>query len=360
MSFSIGIVGLPNVGKSTLFKALTRVQVEAANYPFCTIDPNVGVVKVPDERLDQLASVYPSEQILPTTIEFVDIAGLVKGASQGEGLGNKFLSNIRDCNAIAQVVRVFESGDIIHVAGKVDPASDVSTINLELILTDLAAVDKRLQTAKKTLKSGASKEQEKIISALTKVMEALNANKFASSADLTDDELPTIAEMRLLTNKPMLYVLNVSEEQLTKPIERPTWIDEKTPMVRICAQVEGELADLPPEEAKAMLADLGLQESGLSQLIKASYQLLDLQTFFTIGPKESKAWTMKRGTNAPQAAGIIHTDFEKGFIRAEVIDWSDFVKFKGESGARENGKLRTEGKEYTMKDGDVCHFLFNV
>lgn len=359
MSFSIGIVGLPNVGKSTLFKALTRVQVEAANYPFCTIDPNVGVVKVPDERLEALAKVYPSELILPTTIEFVDIAGLVKGASQGEGLGNKFLSNIRECSAIAQVVRVFESGDIIHVAGKVDPASDVSTINLELILCDLAVVDKRLQTAKKTLKSGSSKEQEKVIAVLSKVLDALNANKFASSVELTEEEAPVIREMRLLTSKPMLYVLNCSEDQLNKPIERPSWIDANTPMVRICAQVEGELADLPTEEAKAMLADLGLKESGLDQLIKASYQLLELQTFFTIGPKESKAWTMRRGTKAPQAAGIIHTDFEKGFIRAEVIDWQDFVHFKGESGCRDNGKLRTEGKEYTMNDGDVCHFLFN-
>lgn len=359
MSFSIGIVGLPNVGKSTLFKALTRVQVEAANYPFCTIDPNVGVVKVPDSRLDQLATICPSEKILPTTIEFVDIAGLVKGASQGEGLGNQFLSNIRDCHAIAQVVRVFESGDIIHVAGKVDPESDVSTINLELILADFAAVDKRLQTAKRTLKSGTTKEAEKIVATLTKVWEALNNNKLASTVELADDELPTIRELRLLTSKPMLYVLNTSEEQLSKPLVRPNWIDPKAVIVRICAQVESELADLPTEEAKAMLSDLGLQQSGLDQLIKASYELLNLQTFFTIGPKEAKAWTMKTGTKAPQAAGIIHTDFEKGFIRAEVITWQDFVQFKGESGAREQGKLRTEGKEYVMNDGDVCHFLFN-
>ncbi|MBI4122337.1 MAG: redox-regulated ATPase YchF [Parcubacteria group bacterium] len=359
MSFSIGIVGLPNVGKSTLFKALTRIQVEAANYPFCTIDPNVGVVKVPDERLDQLSKVCPSELVLPTTIEFVDIAGLVKGAAQGEGLGNKFLSNIRDCSAIAQVVRVFESGDIIHVAGKVDPQSDVSTINLELILADLAAVDKRLDTAKRTLKSGASKDNEKVIAALTKVHAALNANQLASTVELTDDEQPIIKEMRLLTSKPMLYVLNVSEEQLSKPLERPTWMDTSAPVVRICAQVEGELADLPPEEAQGMLEGLGLKESGLAQLIKASYQLLNLQTFFTVGPKEAKAWTIKRATKAPQAAGVIHTDFEKGFIRAEVINWQDFVALKGEAGCRDQGKLRTEGKEYVMADGDVCHFLFN-
>ncbi len=359
MSFSIGIVGLPNVGKSTLFKALTRVQVEAANYPFCTIDPNVGVVKVPDERLDQLSKVCPSDKILPTTIEFVDIAGLVKGASQGEGLGNQFLSNIRDCHAIAQVVRVFEGGDIIHVAGKVDPESDVNTINLELILSDFAVVDKRLQTAKKTLKSGATKENEKLLATLQKVWDALNNNKLASTVALTEDELPAVDELRLLTMKPMLYVLNASEDQLTKPLARPTWMDPSAPIVRINAQIEGELADLPIEEAKVMLKELGLQESGLDQLIKAAYTLLNLQTFFTVGPKEAHAWTMKVGTKAPQAAGIIHTDFEKGFIRAEVIAWQDFVTYKGEAGCRDNGKLRTEGKDYTMHDGDVCHFLFN-
>lgn len=359
MSFSIGIVGLPNVGKSTLFKALTRVQVEAANYPFCTIDPNVGVVKVPDERLDALSKICPSEKVLPTTIEFVDIAGLVKGASQGEGLGNQFLSNIRDCKAIAQVVRVFESGDIIHVAGKVDPESDVNTINLELILADFAVVDKRLQTAKKSLKSGSTKEQEKLVATLTKLYDALNANKLASTVQLADDEVPVVNELRLLTSKPMLYVLNVSEEQLTKPLVRPTWMDANAPIVRINAQIESELADLPPEEAKAMLKDLGLQESGLDQLIKASYKLLNLQTFFTVGPKEAKAWTVKTGATAPQAAGVIHTDFEKGFIRAEVINWQDFITYKGEAGCRDNGKLRTEGKEYIMRDGDVCHFLFN-
>lgn len=359
MSFSIGIVGLPNVGKSTLFKALTRVQVEAANYPFCTIDPNIGVVKVPDERLEQLSKICPSEKVLPTTIEFVDIAGLVKGASQGEGLGNQFLSNIRDCKAIAQVVRSFVDDNIIHVAGKVDPENDVTTINMELILADMAVVDKRLQTAKKAAKGPQAKELEKTISALTKVHTALNNNQLASTVELTYDEQPFIDELRLLTVKPMLYVLNVSEQQLSEPLVRPAWMPAHVPIVRICAQIEGELADLPTEEAKAMLKDLGLQESGLDQLIKASYKLLNLQTFFTVGPKEAKAWTVRTGATAPQAAGVIHTDFEKGFIRAEVIDWQDFVQYKGEAGCRDNGKLRTEGKEYIMKDGDVCHFLFN-
>ncbi len=360
MSFSIGIVGLPNVGKSTTFKALTRKQVDASNYPFCTIDPNVGVVKVPDARIDQLASVYPSEKILPTTIEFVDIAGLVKGASQGEGLGNKFLENIRGVDAIAQVVRTFDDGNIIHVAGKVDPESDINTINLELILADLSLVEKRLKNAQSAAKNPNDKEAKKEAEAFAKLFEALNNNQFASTVSLNEDETEIVKSLRLLTMKPMLYLLNVDENELTKEITRPAWLAQDAVIVRICAKIESELAELSPEDAKSMLEDLGMRESGLDQLIKASYQLLNLETFFTCGPKETRAWTMEKGTKAPQAAGKIHTDFEKGFIRAEVINWKDFVEYKGESGARDAGKLRTEGKEYVMQDGDVCHFLFNV
>lgn len=340
-----------------MFKALTKQQVDASNYPFCTIDPNVGVVKVPDERLDQLSQVYPSEQVLPTTVEFVDIAGLVKGASEGEGLGNKFLANIRDVDAIAQVVRHFEDGDIIHVAGEVNPENDVSTINLELILSDLALVSKRLETAKRASKDAAKKEEAKIASALEKIETALNNNQLANSVALEDDEKLAIKDLRLLTMKPMLYVFNVSESELTKEIPKPAWIPEGTPMVKISAKIESELGELSDEEAKEMLADLGIKESGLDSLTKASYQLLNLLTFFTVGPKETRAWTVTNGSTAPNAAGVIHTDFEEKFIRAEIVDWKDFVEFKGDAGAREAGKLRTEGKDYIMQDGDVCHFL---
>lgn len=359
MSFSIGIVGLPNVGKSTTFKALTRKQVDANNYPFCTIDPNVGVVQVPDERVDKLAAVYPSEKVLPTTIEFVDIAGLVKGASAGEGLGNKFLENIRGVDAIAQVVRNFEDGDIIHVAGKVDPQEDIEIINTELILADLATVSKRLETAKRAGKNPNDKDSQKLAAVLEKLAEALNANKLASTVELSEDEELTIKEFRLLTRKPMLFVVNVSEEELQKEFKRPEWIPAEAEVVRVSARVESELAELEPEEAKEMLADMGLQESGLDMLIRASYKLLNLETYFTCGPKETRAWTITKGTKAPQAAGKIHGDFEKGFIRAEVMQWQDFVEYGGESGAREAGKLRTEGKEYVFQDGDVAHFLFN-
>ncbi len=359
MSFSIGIVGLPNVGKSTLFKALTKQQVDASNYPFCTIDPNVGVVEVPDERLDKLAAVYPSEKILPTTIEFVDIAGLVKGASEGEGLGNKFLGNIKDVDAIAQVVRHFEDGDIVHVSGQVNPENDVTTINLELILSDLALVSKRLQTAKRAAKNVANKEEGKMAAALEKIEAALNDNKLASSVSLTNDEKLIVKDLRLLTMKPMLFVFNVSEENLGKEITRPAWVPDNAPIVQVSAKIESELSELEDDEAKEMLADLGQTESGLDRLITAGYELLNLLTFFTCGPKETRAWTVKKGGTAPNGAGRIHTDFEKGFIRAEVIFWEDFVQFKGEAGAREAGKLGTEGKEYILRDGDVCHFLFS-
>jgi ribosome-binding ATPase len=359
MSFSIGIVGLPNVGKSTMFKALTKQQVDASNYPFCTIDPNVGTVQVPDERLDQLASIYPSEKTLPTTIEFVDIAGLVKGASEGEGLGNKFLSNIREVDAIAQVVRHFEDDNIIHVSGKVDPEDDVTTINLELILADLAMVSKRLETAKRAAKDVTKKDEAKIAQALQKIEDALNNNQLASTVNLDDEELRVIKDLRLLTLKPMLFVFNVAEDQLGKEITRPSWVPESAPIVQVSAKIESELSELTDEDAQEMLSDLGQNESGLARLIKGGYELLNLQTYFTCGPKETRAWTIKEGATGPQAAGEIHTDFEEGFIRAEVIDWKDFVEYKGESGARDAGKLRTEGKEYVMNDGDVCHFLFS-
>lgn len=360
MSFSIGIVGLPNVGKSTLFKALTRQQVDASNYPFCTIDPNVGCVKVPDKRVDQLGAVYPSEKILHTTIEFVDIAGLVKGAAEGEGLGNQFLANIRDVDAVAQVVRSFEDENVIHVAGKVNPEEDATTINLELILSDLSSVSKRLETARRAAKDPQAKNEHKLVNILEKIEKTLNENKPATSAGLNDEEKNLIKDLRLLTLKPMLYVLNVSEEELSKDFKKPDWIDDKRPVVKICAKVESELTELSVEDAAEMLESLGLKESGLDQLIKAGYELLNLITYFTCGPKETKAWTIPRGFTAPQAAGKIHTDFEKGFIRAEVINWQDFVESEGEAGAREAGKLRTEGKDYVVKDGDVCHFLFNT
>lgn len=359
MSFSIGIVGLPNVGKSTLFKALTKKQVDAQNYPFCTIDPNVGVVKVPDERIDQLASVYPSEQVLATTIEFTDIAGLVKGASQGEGLGNKFLQHIKEVDAIAHVVRDFKNDNIIHVAGQINPTDDISVIHTELILADLALAEKRLETAKRSLKSGSDKDTEKLAGALEKLVAAMNENKLASTVELTEDEEQLVSQLNFLTKKPMLFVVNLSEEDFAAQPQRPSYIPADAPVVFVSAKVEAELSELSPEEAKEMLQGLGIKESGLDQMIRESYKLLNLITYFTCGPKETRAWTIEVDTKAPQAAGVIHTDFEKGFIRAEVIDWKDFVDLKGESKAREAGKLRTEGKDYTMQDGDVCHFLFN-
>lgn len=366
MSFSIGIVGLPNVGKSTLFKALTKKQVDCANYPFCTIDPNVGVVKVPDERLDALAKISNSAQIIPTAIEFFDIAGLVKGAHTGEGLGNKFLSHIKEVKAIVQVVRGFDSKDIIHVAGKVEPKSDIETINLELIFADLDTVNKRLENLARQTKSKAEKIVLQTLAAVEKIKKALDVGKPARQADLTDDELPLLQDLNLLTAKPMLYVLNVDEKEITAnpyPIDQDyarLGLDRSEKLIKICAQVEAELGELPEDEAKTYLKELGLKESGLDQLIKASYELLGLITFLTTGEKETRAWTVKEGSKAPVAAGVIHSDFEKAFIRAEVINWKDFLEADGEVKAREKGLIRIEGKDYIVQDGDVVHFRVGV
>ena len=352
MSFQIGIVGLPNVGKSTLFKALTRQAVVIENYPFATIDPNVGVVEVPDERLQKLTAISKSAKTIPTTIEFVDIAGLVKNAHQGEGLGNQFLANIREVDAIAQVVRAFNDPNVIHVAGAVDPEGDVEVINLELAMADLTTVEKRLATVKPRLKTGQDKTAVVQVAALEKLQQTLQGGKPVRELTWHEEEKPLVHELQLLTAKPVLYVMNVDEGGAA-----PTDI---YPAITVSAKLEAELADLPLPEAEAMLKELGLQESGLTKLIHASYQLLNLITFFTSGPKESRAWTVTRGTKAPPAAGVIHTDFEHGFIRAEVISYADFVQYNGEVGAREAGKFRLEGKDYVMQDGDVCHFRVGV
>ena len=352
MSFQIGIVGLPNVGKSTLFKALTRQAVVIENYPFATIDPNVGVVEVPDERLQKLTAISKSAKTIPTTIEFVDIAGLVKNAHQGEGLGNQFLANIREVDAIAQVVRAFNDPNVIHVTGAVDPKGDVEVINLELAMADLTTVEKRLATVKPRLKTGQDKTAVVQVAALEKLQQTLQGGKPVRELTWHEEEKPLVHELQLLTAKPVLYVMNVDEGGAA-----PTDI---SPAITVSAKLEAELADLPLPEAEAMLKELGLQESGLTKLIHASYQLLNLITFFTSGPKESRAWTVTRGTKAPPAAGVIHTDFEHGFIRAEVISYADFVQYNGEVGAREAGKFRLEGKDYVMQDGDVVHFRFSV
>ncbi|MBI4457563.1 redox-regulated ATPase YchF [Candidatus Uhrbacteria bacterium] len=353
MSLKVGIVGLPNVGKSTLFKAITKKQVDCANYPFCTIEPNVGVVAVPDARLDALAKVSNSEKVIPAAIEFVDIAGLVAGAHKGEGLGNKFLSHIREVDAIVEVVRAFENKDIVHVSGKIDPLADIETINLELAYADLAAVEKRLETLRKQARAGVDRDAKILLVGLEKVNAALAAGKQARDVELTDDERVAIAAAQLLTMKPLLYVVNVDEDQLKSGFALADLPKDR--QIPLCIRLEEELASLPSAEVKDYLEALGLSLTGLDQLIKASYDLLGLMTFLTSGPKESRAWTVRKGAKAPEAAGVIHSDFEKTFIRAEVIDWKDFVEL-GEAGAREKGKLRIEGKDYVMREGDVCHF----
>ncbi|MFD2209462.1 redox-regulated ATPase YchF [Virgibacillus halophilus] len=366
MSLTAGIVGLPNVGKSTLFNAITQAGAESANYPFCTIDPNVGIVEVPDDRLDKLTELVHPKKTIPTAFEFTDIAGIVKGASKGEGLGNQFLSHIRQVDAICQVVRCFSDENITHVSGKIDPVDDIEIINLELILADLETINKRIQRVEKLARQK-DKEAVAEFTVLEKLKDALEAEKPARAVEFSEEQRKIVKGLHLLTAKPMLYVANVSEDEIADPETNDNVkkvqayaAGENSEVIVICAKIEAEIAELDAEEKEMFLEELGIAESGLDQLIKASYHLLGLATYFTAGEQEVRAWTFKKGIKAPQAAGIIHTDFERGFIRAETVSYEDLIEAGSMMHAREKGKVRLEGKEYIVQDGDVMHFRFNV